>query len=391
MRSVALSVGYVPLVDCAPLVVAAELGFAAEEGLSLELRRAPSWAAVRDLLSVGRVHAAQMLSPVPVATALGFGGAGATLDAVSVLSVNGQVVGVGRDLAARIADGGHGFGFDDAAAAGHALLAAAPAPLRIGVPFPFSMHAELVRYWLSSLGPPAPGAVVVRTVPPPLMAEALEAGEIDAFCVGEPWGSHAVETGLGQLLLPGSAIWSFAPEKVLALRADWTAAEPELTGRLIRAVWRAGRWLSDPASHTLAAEMLSRRDHLDIGAEVIDRALSGRVLISPDGTTRHVDRFVLFHEGAAQFPWRSQAEWIGARLARRTGIPPAEAARRAAGSFRPDLFRAALEPTTADLPAASSRVEGAPAQDAWVPSCRGQTILYRNAFFDGATFDPAFQ
>ncbi|MGR3468453.1 MAG: ABC transporter substrate-binding protein [Shimia sp.] len=68
------------------------------------------------------------------------------------------------------------------------------------------------------------------------MARALADGDIDAFCVGEPWGSVAVDEGLGALLLPGAAIWSFAPEKVLAVRRDWAEGEPDLSGRLLRAV-----------------------------------------------------------------------------------------------------------------------------------------------------------
>lgn len=389
MRARELSLGYVPLLDCAPLVVAAELGFAAQEGLALRLCQAPSWSAARDMLCFGQVEAAHMLSPVPVAAALGLGGAGTPLEVVSVLSVNGAVIGVAPGLAARLAEAGHDFGFDDAGRAGRALLSAAPARLRIGVPFPFSMHLELVEYWLSATGFP-PGRLVLRTVPPPLMPAALRSGEIDAFCVGEPWGSRAVEAGVASLLLPGCAIWSFAPEKVLALRAGWAAAEPELTGRLVRALWRAGIWLAEPASRTLAAELLSRPAHLDLPAEIIERGLRGRIVVSAAGKTRRVDRFVLFHAGAAQFPWHSQAEWIGARLALRAGRDPVAARRIAGATFRADLFRAALAPVAADLPAASSRVEGAPEADRPAATVRGQATAYRNAFFDGRRFEPAF-
>ena len=240
MKVATVSVGFVPLVDAAPLVVAQEMGFAAEEGISLDLRRAPSWSSLRDMLSFGQVDAAHMLSPVPVAAAMGLGGAGSALSAVSVMSVNGNVIGVNLDLERRLRDAGHDFAFDDARAAGHALLSVADKPLRIGVPFPFSMHAELVFYWLASLAELEEGQIEIRTVPPPLMAEAIAEGEIDAFCVGEPWGSRSVERGVGALLLPGAAIWSFAPEKVLAVRQDWAETERSLLHRLIRAVWRAG-------------------------------------------------------------------------------------------------------------------------------------------------------
>ena len=253
-----LTIGFIPLVDAAPLIIAEEMGFAHEEGLSLEFKRAPSWSALRDMLSYSRVDAAHMLSPVPIATALGLGGAGVPLDALSVLSVNGNVIGVSRPLADKLRGAGHDFAFDDAAAAGRALIESQGSALRVGVPFPFSMHAELVFYWLSALGLPAPQSIHIRTIPPPLMSDAMDAGEIDAFCVGEPWGSRAVDSGVAELLLPGAAIWAFAPEKVLAVRSEFAVTEPAIVHRLIRAVWRSARWLSEPSSSALASELLGK-------------------------------------------------------------------------------------------------------------------------------------
>ena len=383
-----VSLGFIPLVDAAPLIVAHEMGFAAEEGLSLTLARAPSWSALRDMLRIGRLDAAHMLAPVPVAGALGLGGGSDGLSAVSVLSINGNVIGVSRALAARLRDGGHDFAFDDARAAGLALIAVADKPLRIGVPFPFSMHAELVFYWLTALGLPAPENLTVRTVPPALMGEAIRAGEIDAFCVGEPWGSQAVEAEVGELLLPCSAIWAFAPEKVLAVRDAWAEAEPDVVQALIRAVWRANRWLADPSSRMLAAEVLARPEWLDLSAELLDRALTGKLVIAPNGEMRSVPDLIEFHRGAATFPWRSQAEWIASRLARRVGLDPELAAQRARSTFRSDIYRAAMASTGADLPGASAKLEGSLHQDTAVASQGGRLILPRDAFFDGAIYEP---
>ena len=387
MRTLPLSVGFMPLVDAAPLIVAHELGFAEEEGLALNLQSAPSWSTLRDRLVLGQIEAAHMLAPVPVAMALGLGGVKTRLDALSVMSVNGNVFGVSNALAAQLRDQGHGFDFNNAQAAGQALIATGKR-LRIGVPFPFSMHAELVYYWLSALGLPAPQGVRIRTVPPPLMADAVRAGEIDAFCVGEPWGSMAVETGHGALLLPGSAIWEFSPEKVLTVRSEWAEAEPELLGRLMRAVWQAGRWLAPEGRKAAAAEILSRKPYLDVPAEVIDRALTGRLTISERGDLRHVPGFVRFHNGAANFPWRSQAKWIAGRLAPRVGLDPEEAQRRAAPVFRSDLYRRELKPIGAEMPGASEKLEGAIRYPTAVASTSGRLTLMPDAFFDGLVFDP---
>lgn len=389
MRTTAISVGYVPLVDAAPLIVAQEMGFAAGEGLTLDLVQAPSWSRLRDALSVGQVQAAHMLAPVPVAAALGIGGGAARFEVISVLSVNGTMIGLSRALAATLRDTGHDFDLLDAEKAGRALIAGASAPLRIGVPFPFSMHAELVYHWLSALGLPSPQSLIVRTVPPPLMVEAIAAGEIDAFCVGEPWASQAVAQGAGALLLAGKAIWSWAPEKVLATHADWAGAHPDLSARLIRAIWRAGRWLDQPDSRALAAELLARPGYLGVAADVIDRALTGSFDIGMGLGQRDTGAFLNFHDGAAQFPWRSQAAWIGSQLAARTGLDRENAARTAERTFRSDIHRAALAGTSAFLPAASSRVEGAFARDSQVTGTHGMLNSPRNAFFDGTIFDPS--
>ncbi len=387
--TVTLRLGFVPLVDAAPLLVAAALGFADEEGLNLQLIPAPSWAALRDLLAQGQVAAAHMLAPVPVAMALGLGGSAARFEVLSVLNTNGNTIGVSQALAARMRAAGHSFGFDDARAAGLALLAAAGSRLRIGVPFAFSMHLELVRYWLEGLGQPLPAGLEIITVPPPRMADALAAGEVDAFCVGEPRGSVAVGMGAGVLLLPTSAIWSFAPEKVLAARQGWAEQEPDLAGRLIRAIWQAGRWLAVPDNAMVASELLAAPGRLAVSSEVIERCLTGRLILSASGEERHVAGFVEFHNGAATFPWRSQAAWIGARLARRHGLPVGPSAKAAAAVFRSDLHRAHLAPVGADLPAASAKVEGALAQPTPVASARGKLILAADRFFDARIFDLA--
>lgn len=389
MKTEVLDVGFMPLVDAAPLIVASEMGFAEEEGLALNLHASPSWSALRDQLSFARLDAAHMLSPVPVASALGLGGGGVPLHALSVLSVNGNVIGVSREVARAMAQAGHKFGFDDARAAGEALIAAKRDGLRVGVPFPFSMHAELVYYWLTALGLPAPQQVIVRTVPPPQMAEAMEAGEIDAFCVGEPWGSRSVEAGVARLLLPCSAIWSFSPEKVLAVRAEWAETRGEQSHRLIRAVWRAARWLSEPSSIGLTTEILSKGRYLGLPAEILERALSGRFVISAQGETRRSDDFVEFFQGAAGFPWRSQAEWIGRQLAVRTGLDREGSATAARATFRSDHYRAALEGVAHNLPSASAKVEGAVDSPVLTGSVGGQLILSRNRFFDGHVFDPS--
>lgn len=384
----ALRIGFIPLLDSGPLIVAREIGFAEEEGLDLVLSREPSWSTLRDKLALGRIEAAHMLAPAPVAMSMGLGGLPTPIDVLMLLSVNGTVIGVTRALSDRMRARGVPNDFMAAAAVGRALIDVAPRPLKIGVPFPFSMHAELLYYWLGALGLQAPQELSVRTVPPQHMADAMDAGEIDAFCVGEPWGSDAVARGVADIILPGCAIWRFAPEKVLAVRRDFTTSEPDLIARLMRAVWRAGRWLADPAHHLTASELLAREAYLNVSSEIIDRGLEGRLIVSPSGEVRSAPQFVVFADAAAQFPWRSQAIWMASRIAARMGLDVRESAAAARVCYRADLFRSVLGPIGADLPGASEKLEGALDRPTPVASSRGKLFLGPDQFFDGRIFDP---
>ena len=157
----------------------------------------------------------------------------------------------------------------------------------------------------------------------------------------------------------------------------------------MRALWRAGRWLGDPVNRMVAAEVLAAPAYLAMSAEIVERALHGTLVADAGGATLHHPRLIGFHDGAASFPWRSQAIWIARRLAARSGIAPAEADRIARACFRPDIHRAALAPLGVDLPGASEKVEGALAERTAVASSRGTLFLGPDCFFDGQTFDPS--
>ena len=377
-----VDIGYVPLVDAAPVLIAHEMGFDRDEGLDVLPLPQPSWAALRDLLMLGHLDAAHMLAPLPVALRLGLGGAEAAIDVLVVLSLNGDTVVAGHAAAARMrAAGWEGFGGGAGeTAAALAVAGAEGASPRFGVPFPISTHTLLLAYLNERTGLPPPMLV---SVPPSRMVEALETGAVDAFCVGEPWGSAAVEAGAGEIVLPGRDIWQAAPEKVLAVRAGSDAG---LAAALIRAAARAGRWLADPANLGLAGEILADRAP-GLPPDIADRALAGRLVPQPGGAVVHVPGFVRLGGQAMHFPWRSQGAWIGDRLARAHRGDPTDWARTGASVFRSDLHRAALAGTGFDLPGASAKVEGALDRAEPVASAGGRLTLGPDRFFDGAVFD----
>tara|TARA_R110002049_G_scaffold125439_3_gene281106 strand:- start:470 stop:1615 length:1146 start_codon:yes stop_codon:yes gene_type:complete len=375
MSGIVLNCGYVPLVDCAPLVIAKELGFAAEQGLALNLVRQPSWSALRDMLALGHLDAAQMLSPMPVAMSIGMGGLPARVDALMVLSVNGTVFGTSNALAAELGN----VRFGDPVALLIALSARGGKPLRVGIPFHYSMHRLLLSYWTSQ----APDLRIDEvTVPPMRMADAVSDGFIDAFWVGEPWGGVAVQNNVAQLMMAGRDVWQFAPEKVLAARHDWIAQNEGSVRRLMRAVYQASAWLDASQNKSLAVEILGRSEHLSMSPDLIDPALTGHIVPKHDASPIAVDRFLQFHSHAASFPWRSQAAWIAHHLG-----ADAEELEKAKACFRSDLYRQNLSDLGADMPGASEKEEGALAASTSVASSRGQMILSPDAFFDGKTFD----
>lgn len=375
MSTDVLNCGYVALVDSAPLIIAQELGFAAEEGLALNLVQQPSWSALRDMLALGHLEAAQMLSPMPIAMSLGMGGLTADIDALMVLSVNGTVFGISDRIAKSIAPPR----FGDAKALPKTFAAAGIKKLRVGVPFHYAMHRLLLSYWMNA----APDLTIdIITIPPPRMADAVADGQIDAFWVGEPWGSAAVHRGVGRIMFTGRDIWGFSPEKVLAARHKWIEETPDQVRRLMRAVYHAARWLDSARNKPLAVEILARSEHLNLSPDLIDPAISGLLIYHREADPVQVDHFLMFHKHAAHFPWRSQAAWIASQLGADTaGIT------RAKACFRSDLYRTNLDPIGVDLPGASEKIEGAMVHETAVASSRGHMILGPDAFFDGRTFD----
>ena len=385
-------VAFAPLTDAAVLVVAKEHGFAASEGIELGLVRSTSWATVRDRLVYGQVQAAHLLAPLAVAVTLGLSQQPVALAAPFKLGLNGNALTLAADFAAAL-DPVLPNRITDPEATAHDFAAAIGLHRRkpiIGIVHRFSSHALMLRYWLASAGVDPDRDLVLRVLPPSLMVEAVSAGELDGFVVGEPWSSVAVDAGLGEIAAVGASIWQRGVEKVLALRADWMEAHPDTVDRLLRALDRAARWCDQSANRGELARLLAHPDYLAQPAEVIERALSGDIRLRRDEPSIAVPDFMLFHREAANFPWRSQGLWIYSQFVRWGFIaasPDAEAA--AARVFSAEVYRRALAGGDTPLPGASMKVEGSLVSPLAVGSDKGTLTLGPDRFFDGRIFDPA--
>jgi ABC-type nitrate/sulfonate/bicarbonate transport system substrate-binding protein len=374
-------VGFIPLLDCAPLVAAVEKGFAEEEGLDLTLMRETSWANIRDRVIVGHFDAAHMLGPMAVASSLGIGHLQVPIVAPFSLGLGGNAITVANELWDRMAAAGAQLGADPATqgAALREIVARRERlqqqPLTFAMVYPFSCHNYELRYWLAAAGIDPDRDVRLIVLPPPLLVDALREGQVDGFCVGEPWNSLAVSAGVGRIVAATSAIWRLSPEKVLGCRLDWTQRYPERVSALVRALYRAAQWCESPHNHNELAHLLAEPRYVGAPAEILLRGLTNKIALGPGDPPRDIPDFYVPARHVATFPWRSHAVWFYSQMVRWRQIEfdPAHVALVEA-TYRPDLYRAALAPLRVELPSADSKIEGGPTSAA--------------GFFDNRIFDP---
>ncbi|UFN48220.1 ABC transporter substrate-binding protein [Roseomonas sp. OT10] len=314
-----LRIGYVPLTDAAPLVVAEELGILAAAGLRVALSAETSWAALRDKIAFGGLDAAQVLGPLPIALACGLGGVRRRLSIGAGMGLNGNRLVLSNALTAALAPAGAPV----TPAAFAALARAQAEPLRLAVVFPFSSHNYLLRHWLALGGLDPDRDLRLVVVPPSRAVEALEAGAVDGFCAGEPWGSHAAIRGAGRVVLSSGDIWPGHPEKMLAFAEGWAERDPDRAVALTAAVIAAARWLDEPANRAEAVAILHERVLPGVPRETIALAFAG---LLPDGTPLAEGARLRFRP--ATLPRAAAAAWWLGQMRRWRHMPepvPAEA------------------------------------------------------------------
>jgi NitT/TauT family transport system ATP-binding protein len=348
MTSNQLRIGFIPLVDASALIVAVDGGFTAAEGLDVTLVREVSWSNVRDKLNIGLFDAAHLLAPVAIASSLGLAQVKVPIVAPFNLGINGNAITVTNALHAAIMGELNGDPADPLATA-KALARVVCArrkrgvdQLTIGMTFPFSTHNYQLRFWMASGGVDPDEDVRLVVLPPPYMAESIASGHVDAFCVGAPWNSIAVDLGMGHILHFVADILTRAAEKVLAVREPWARDNPEVVAKLVRAHQAAADFIENPEHREEASRILSRPERIGVDPEVILRTLTGRLKVSPDGTFRESNRYLLVGREGAGRPDPVQAAWLYAQMVRWGQAPLKEDFLQTAMQvFRPDLYDAA--------------------------------------------------
>lgn len=331
MRSRALRLGFVPLTDCAPIAMAQELGLFRKYGLNVTLHRELGWASVRDKIVTGELDASQAVVGMPFGLALGRGVPQCDCVTGLVLSLHGNAITLSNELWEQ--------GVRDAETLRSFVQRVRPdRVLTFGVVFAMASHNFLLRGWLRSGGIDPDRDVRIVVVPPAQMPEVLNAGHIDGFCVGEPWNSVAVQSGVGWCVATSAELTPCHPEKLLLVRREFAELCANEHEALIAALLDAGEFCDDPRNRPAVVNVLARRQFLDIAPATLQPALSGDFDFG-HGQVRRVENFVLFHRHDANEPSASKAGWVTQHLRAANIFTAAELSPNLARTiFRCDLY-----------------------------------------------------
>ncbi len=386
-----VTLGIVPLTDCAPIVIAQEKGFFSREGLEVTISREGSWSTIRDKVTFGALDGAHMPAPMPIAATLGVSGFEKPMIAAMSLSLNGNAITVSNELYDRMmqADPVAMQRQPASAVALKKVIAQRSDPLTFATVFPFSSHHYQLRYWLAAAGINPDADVRLIIVPPPQMVQTLQEGEIDGYCVGEPWNELAIKVGAGKIVISCHDIWNNAPEKVLGVTRDWAQRNPRTHQAILRALLSAARWLDDAGNGEEAVEIITQPQYVSVPPEVMG-SLTGAADFRRAGFANHVPNCNVFHRHAATFPWRSHAVWFITQMMRWGQIDEAVNIRQiAAEAYRPDLHRIAAGDLGLPCPGIDYKTEGTHVDPWTLADAHAPIRLGADRFCDLRPFDPA--
>lgn len=396
LEKTALTLGFIPLTDCAPLVIAREHGHFAKYGLEVTLSKETSWANIRDKVALGILDGAQMLAPMPLAMTLGIGPIHKPMVTAFTLDLNGNAITVSNALYERMlhADAAAMARRPVSASALKAVItadrAAGRPPLTFAMVFPESTHNYELRYWMAAAGIDPDRDVRLVVVPPPQMVGQMERGNIDGYCVGEPWNALAVQAGIGRTLITKYEIWNNSPEKVLGVTQEWAEQYPHTHRALLLALLEAGRWLDEPDNRLEAAALIARSVYVNAPEHVVRMSMTGTFQYATGEMPRALPDFNVFHRYAANFPWRSHALWFLTQMLRWGQIDrPIDMRAVADEVYRPDLYRQAAAELGLSCPGADYKTEGKHAAGWKLYDGSVALPMGADRFLDGRVFDPS--
>lgn len=304
--------GFIALTDASPLIIALEKGYFKKYGMTdVEVLKQASWGTTRDNIVLGSdaggIDGAHILTPMPYLIAEGkiTNGNKVPMYILARLNTNGQAISIANDFKdAKIALK------SDALKDTFAKLKSGGKELKCAVTFPGGTHDLWMRYWLSANGVDPDKDVSTIVVPPPQMVANMKAGNMQAFCVGEPWNARLVEQQSGYTALITGELWKDHPEKAFSLRADWVDKNPKAAMALLKGVLEAQVWCEDPANKEEMCKIVGADKWFKVPpAEILGRQ-QGKVDYGDGRTLDNPDLSMKFWKDNASYPFKSHDLWF---------------------------------------------------------------------------------
>ena len=297
-----VKIGFIPLTDCASVVMASVLGFDKKYGIKIIPTKEASWAGVRDKLVNGDLHMAHVLYGLVYGVHLGIGGPKKDMAVLMGLNNNGQAITLSKALASKGAVDGPSLA---------KLMAREKREYTFAGTFPTGTHAMWMHYWLAAAGINPLSSAKLITVPPPQMVANMRVGNMDGFCVGEPWNHRAIMDGIGVTANTTQDIWQDHPEKVLGCTGEFVKQYPNTARAVMMAVLEAGRWIDAGLQNKLKmAETIAAKSYVNTGVDAINQRILGRYQNGMGKTWDDPNHMKFFNDGKVNFPYLSDGMWF---------------------------------------------------------------------------------
>jgi nitrate/nitrite transport system substrate-binding protein len=295
-------IGFIPLTDCASVVMASVLGFDEKYGVKIIPTKEASWPGVRDKLVNGELDLAHVLYGLVYGVHMGTAGPKKDMAVLMTLNRNGQAITLSR----RLADAG-ARNVNELAK----LMASDRREYTFAQTFPTGTHAMWLYYWLASAGIHPLRDSKVITVPPPQMVANMRVGNMDGFCVGEPWNHRAILDGIGVTAATTQDVWKDHPEKVLGATAEFVQKHPNTCRAVMAAILEASRWIDAGLQNKLRmAETIAARAYVNTSVDAINQRILGRYQNGLGRTWDDPDHMKFYDGGAVNFPYLSDGMWF---------------------------------------------------------------------------------
>ena len=287
-----LKIGFIPITCATPLIMAHPLGFYSKQGLNVEVTKTAGWALIRDKVLNKEYVASHFLSPMPLAISLGLGANATPMSVATIQNVNGQAITLSlKHKDNRDPKNWKGFKF--------------------GVPFDYSMHNFLLRYYLAESGLNPDTDVQIRVIPPAEMVANLRAGNIDGFLGPDPFNQRAVFDEVGFIHMLTKDLWNGHPCCAFGASTEFIQKNPNTFAALYRAVLTSAAMARLPGNRELIAKVISPTQYLNQPEAVISQVLTGKFADGLGKVQNVPDR--------ADFdpmPWQSLAVWMLTQMQR---------------------------------------------------------------------------